>query len=121
MAVSKFSKNVDAAWVFLQWATSSDITTRASLLGGGATPIRFSNFTDPRIQANNKVVAGTTRHFDVTLDAIQNRMGTEPHLPEWAALSVDSFAVELGKMTTGQQDVQTTLDNMAAAAAKAVE
>ncbi len=120
MAVSKFSKNVDAAWVFLQWATSSDITTRASLLGGGATPIRFSNFTDPRIKANDKVVAGTTRHFAVTLDAIQNRMGTEPHLPEWAALSVDSFAVELGKMTTGQQDIQTTLDNMAAAAAKAV-
>jgi len=120
LAISKFSKNPDAAWVFLQWATSSDITTRASLLGGGATPIRKSNFTDPRIKANNKVVAGTTRHFDVTLDAIMNRMGTEPHLPAWAALSVDSFAVELGKMTTGQQDAKTTLDNMASAAAAAV-
>ena len=120
LAISKFSKNVDAAWIFLQWATSSDITTRASLLGGGATPIRKSNFEDPRIKENNRVMPGTTRHFDVTFDAIMNRMGTEPHLPAWASLSVDSFAVELGKMTTGQQDIQTTLDNMAKAAAEAV-
>ncbi len=120
LAISKFSKNVDAAWIFLQWATSSDITTRASLLGGGATPIRKSNFEDPRIKENNRVMPGTTRHFDVTFDAIMNSMGTEPHLPAWASLSVDSFAVELGKMTTGQQDIKTTLDNMAKAAAEAV-
>lgn len=120
MAISKYSKNIDPAWVFLQWATSADIVVRASILGGGATPTRKSTFTDPRILENNKVVAGTTRHFAVTLDAIENRMGTEPHHPAWAALSVDSFAVELGKMTTGQQDVQTTLDNMKAAADKAV-
>lgn len=122
LAISKYSKNVDAAWVFLQWATSSDITTRASILGGGATPIRHSNFTDPRTQEYNKVVAGTTRHFGVTLDAIENRMGTEPHLPEWAALSGTGgpFPTELGKMTTGQQDVKTTLDNMAAAASDAL-
>ena len=86
------------------------------MLGGGANPVRKSNFTDPRIVANNKVMAGTTRHFAVTLDAIENYMGTEPHLPSWASLSVDSFAVELGKMTTKQQDVKTTLDNMAKAA-----
>lgn len=120
MAISRYSNNVDAAWIFLQWATSSDITTRASILGGGATPIRYSNFTDPRTQENNKVVAGTTRHFDVTLDAIENRMGTEPHLPAWASLSVDSFAVELGKMTTAQQDIETTLNNMASDASEAV-
>jgi multiple sugar transport system substrate-binding protein len=116
LAINKFSENVDAAWVFLQWATSSDITTRASILGGGATPIRYSNFTDPRTQEFNKVTPGTTRHFDVTLDAIENHMGTEPHLPEWAELANNQFPAELGKMTIGEQDVQTTLDNMAAAA-----
>jgi multiple sugar transport system substrate-binding protein len=116
LALSRYSKNQDAAWIFMQWATSSDITTRASLLGGGATPTRKSTFSDPRIRANNKVVAGSTRHFDVTLDAIMNWMGTEPHHPGWAALSVDSFAMELGKMTTRQQGIKTTLDNMAKAA-----
>jgi multiple sugar transport system substrate-binding protein len=116
LALSRYSRNRDAAWIFMQWATSADITARASLLGGGATPTRKSTFTDPRIRASHKVVAGTTRHFDVTLDAIVNWMGTEPHHPGWAALSVDSFAMELGRMTTGRQGIKTTLDNMAKAA-----
>jgi multiple sugar transport system substrate-binding protein len=122
LGVSKYSKNIDAAWIFLQWATSPDIVVRASLLGGGATPTRKSTFTDPRIVANNKVMVGTTRAFDVTLDAIENHMGTEPHLPEWAALSGDGgpLTTELAKMTTGQQDVKTTLDNMTAACNDAV-
>jgi multiple sugar transport system substrate-binding protein len=115
LAISRYSKNIEAAWVFLQWATSSDITTRASLLGGGASPIRFSNYNDPRIKAKAKVTQGTTRHFDVTLNAIMNHLGTEPHLPAWPTLSID-FAVELGKMTTGQQGIKATLDNMAARA-----
>lgn len=119
LAISRYSKNVDPAWVFLQWATSSDVTTRACLLGGGASPIRKSNYQDPRVKEKATVGVGTTRHFDITLDAILNRMGTEPHLPAWASLSVDSFAVELGKMTTGQQDIKTTLDNMAQAAEEA--
>lgn len=120
LAISRYSKNIDAAWVFLQWATSSDVTTRASLLGGGASPIRFSNYNDPRIKEKAIVTAGTTRHFDVTLDAILNHLGTEPHLPAWPTLSID-YAVELGKMTTGQQDIKTTLDKMAAQARQATE
>ncbi len=118
LAISRYSKHIEAAWVFLQWATSSDVTTRASLLGGGASPIRFSNYKDPRIKEKARVTTGTTRHFDVTLDAIMNHLGTEPHLPAWPTLSVD-FAVELGKMTTGQQSIKATLDNMAAQARRA--
>lgn len=120
LAISRYSKNIEAAWVFLQWATSSDVTTRASLLGGGASPIRFSNYKDPRIKEKSRVTKGTTRHFDVTLDAILNHLGTEPHLPAWPMLSID-FAVELGKMTTGQQSIKRTLDNMAAQARRATE
>ncbi|MCB1192666.1 MAG: extracellular solute-binding protein [Leptospiraceae bacterium] len=113
LAISKYSKNVEAAWLFLQWATSADITVQASLLAGGASPIRKSTFYDPRIQANDKVMEGTTRHFKVTLDAIMNRMGTEPHLPSWSELANNSFAIELGKMVSGLQGIKTTLDNMA--------
>jgi multiple sugar transport system substrate-binding protein len=121
LAISRYSKNVDAAWLFLQWATSSDVTARASLLGGGSSPIRYSNYRDPRVKAMAKVGRGTTRHFDVTLDAIMNHLGTEPHLPGWANLSADSFAVELGKMTTNQQSIARTLRNMAAQAADVVK
>jgi multiple sugar transport system substrate-binding protein len=120
LAISRYSKNIEAAWIFLQWATSSDVTTRASLLGGGSSPIRQSNYDDPRIKTKASVGVGTTRHFGVTLDAIMNHLGTEPHLPAWATLAVDSFAVELGKMTTGQQNIKTSLDNMAKAALEAI-
>ncbi len=113
LALSKYSKNADAAWLFMQWATSSDIQARATLLGGGVTPMRKSTFDDPRTKEKNKVTSGTTRHFGVTLDAIKNRMGTEPHLSTWAELSVNVTARELGKMTAGKQDIKTTAANMA--------
>ena len=100
--VSKYSKNADAAWVFLQWATSSDTQTRASLIGGGASGMRQSTFDDPRIKAKKqKGIAGTTRHFDAMYEVITKRMGTEPHLPQWPLIATDIIAVELGKLTTG--------------------
>lgn len=100
-ALSRYSKNPDATWVFLQWATSSDVQTRAAILGGGASPVRQSTFDDPRVEEMKKVAAGTTRHFDATERAIKQFMGTEPHLPTWPEIANNIFAVELGKFTTG--------------------
>lgn len=108
LAISKYAPNPDAAWIFLQWATSADLTARANAQGANV-PIRASNYTDPRVLENNKVVPGTTRHFEVTKRAIETRMGTEPHLPQWAALANDVNAVEYGKMTTKQQSIEDTL------------
>lgn len=101
-ALSAYSKNADAAWVFLQWATSSDTQTRASVIGGGASPMRQSTFDDPRVKEMAQVgVAGTTRHFPAMYEVITTRMGTEPHLPQWPLIATDIIAVELGKLTTG--------------------
>ncbi|HEU4406350.1 MAG TPA: extracellular solute-binding protein [Polyangiaceae bacterium] len=121
LAISRHSKNVDAAWLFLQWATSADVATRACLLGGGSGTTRRSIFSDPRVKEKARVTTGTTRHYDVLLDAILHRMGTEPHLPSFPELATEGFAVELGKLTTRQQGVKETLDNMARAAAKAAQ
>jgi multiple sugar transport system substrate-binding protein len=99
--LSKYSKVADPAWVFLQWATCSNTQTLASVIGGGASPMRQSTFDDPRVKAQEKVGAGTTRHFPQMLDVIKNRMGTEPHLPQWPLIATDIIAVELGKLTTG--------------------
>ncbi|HYO29005.1 MAG TPA: extracellular solute-binding protein [Thermomicrobiales bacterium] len=100
--LSRYSKVADPAWVFLQWATSSNTQTLASIIGGGASPMRQSTFDDPRVQANAQVgIAGTTRHFPAMYDVIMNRMGTEPHLPQWPLIATDIIAVELGKLTTG--------------------
>jgi multiple sugar transport system substrate-binding protein len=99
--LSRYSREPDATWVFLQWATSSDVQTRAAIMGGGASPVRQSTFDDPRTKAAAKVQAGTTRHFDVTERAIKGLMGTEPHLTSWSTIANNIFAVELGKLTTG--------------------
>jgi multiple sugar transport system substrate-binding protein len=120
LAISRYSRNPEAAWVFLQWATSADVTVRASIMGGGASLIRRSTYDDPRIKSRARVGPGTTRHLPVTLDAILNRMGTEPHFAGWEDLATDSFAVELGRMITRQQSVEQTLTRMAQAAEKAV-
>jgi multiple sugar transport system substrate-binding protein len=115
LAISKYSKIPEAAWVFLQWATSKE--TMALAAAQSNTPVRQSTFDDPRIKEKAKVVAGTTRHFPAILKAIKERMGTEPHFPGWAGASSTGGPIptELGKMTTGAQDVKTTLDNIAAA------
>ena len=109
LALSKHAPNADAAWVFMQWATSADVTARANA-DGADTPIRRSNYTDPRVLAKKRPVRGTTRHFDVTRRAIENRMGTSPHLPAWVTLASEVNAAELGRMTTGKQGVDETLE-----------
>lgn len=116
IALSRYSQSITPAWLFMQWVTSKDVSVRASLLGGGASLMRRSCYDDPRIAAQKRVGSGTTRHLDVTMDAITRHMGTEPHLDGWDHLAVDGFAVELGRMVTGQQGVKATLRAMQTAA-----
>lgn len=113
MGLSKYSKNVDAAWIFLQYATSAPIQTAAA--ASSNTPIRLSAFEAPIVKERAIVTSLTTRHFPAALKAIQTRMGTEPHFPGWATASGTGGPIptELGKMTTGAQDIKTTLDNIA--------
>ena len=63
LGLSKYSKNHDAAWIFMQWACSKEIMTRCTLLGGFA-PMRISSFADQRVKAKAVVGPGTTRHLE---------------------------------------------------------
>lgn len=121
IALSKYSRVKDAAWVFLQWATSKP--TQIAAAESSNTPVRLSAFNAPNVLEKAKVTAGTTRHFPAALKAIKERMGTEPHFPGWAAVSGTGGPVptELGKMTTGAQDVMTTLRNIRAAIEAAIQ
>jgi multiple sugar transport system substrate-binding protein len=121
LAISKYSKIPDAAFVFLQWATCKETIALAAAQSN--TPVRLSTFSDPRILAKAKPVPGTTRHFPAALKVMQTRMGTEPHFPGWADVSSTGAVIptELGKMTAGGQDPKTTLDNIAAAIDKAIK
>jgi len=105
LAVSKYARGEDAAWLFAQWATSPETQVWITALGGGTGPTRSSAYGDPRVKANAKRgIAGTTRHLDAVRDTIADHMGSEPDLPEWAELSNDTIPVELGRFFAGEYD-----------------
>lgn len=103
IALSRYSQNPDAAWLFMQWVTSKDVVARSSTVGGGASPVRLSAFKDERVLAAAEPGAGTTRHFPAIEWTINNRMGSEPSdLPSWAEIANNVIPVELGKLLAGQ-------------------
>jgi multiple sugar transport system substrate-binding protein len=122
LSLSKYSKNPDAAWIFMQWACSKDIMTRCTLAGGFA-PMRLSSFSDPRVKAKAVVGAGTTRHLDVVKWTIDNAMASEPDMPLWAGFANNEIPVNLGKLLTGQDfggDAKKCMDAIATQIDKAV-
>jgi multiple sugar transport system substrate-binding protein len=122
LGLSKYSKNLDAAWIFMQWACSKDVMTRCTLLGGFA-PMRISSFEDPRVKAKAVVGPGTTRHLDTVKWTIDNVMASEPDMPLWAGFSNNEIPVELGKLLTGQDyggDAKKCMDTVASLIDKAV-
>jgi len=102
IGLSRYSKNQDAAWVFMQWVCSKDVGARSALLGSGAAAVRTSTYKDPRVLAAAKVGPGTTRHFPATEWTIDNAMGSEPKLPAWVEIANHIIPVELGKLLAGQ-------------------
>lgn len=110
LAVSRYSKSPDAAWLFAQWATSKETQVYITTLGGGTGPTRTSVYDDPRVKANAKPgIAGTTRHLDAVRETIASHMGSEPDLPEWAEISNDTIPVELGRFWAGEYDSPKTV------------
>ena len=76
---------------------------------------------DPRIIANNRVGAGTTRHLNVVRDTVAMDMGSEPDLPQWAELANDTIPVRLGKYFAGEySSAKEAMDDIAQATDKIV-
>ena len=87
ICLSKYSKNPDAAWIFMQWVCSKDVGAR-SALSAAAPPRSAPRPTRIRaVLAAAKVGPGTTRHFPATEWTINNAMGSEPKLPAWVEIA----------------------------------
>ncbi|MCC7274717.1 MAG: extracellular solute-binding protein [Alphaproteobacteria bacterium] len=102
ICLSRYSRNPEAAWIFMQWVCSKDVSARSAILGSGAAAVRNSTYKDARVLAAARVGQGTTRHFPATEWTINNAMGTEPKLPAWVEISNDIIPVELGRLLSGQ-------------------
>jgi len=115
LALSKYSKNREAAWVFMQWGTCKATMTRCTLAGGFA-PTRNSCFMDPAVKAKAKVMTGTTRHLDIVQWTINNAIATEPHFPLWIGYANNELPTAIGKLLTGQDyggDAKKCMDEVA--------
>lgn len=102
ICVSRHSRNPEAAWIFMQWVCSKDVSARSAVLGSGAAAVRRSTYRDPRVLAAARVGPGTTRHFPATEWTIENAMGTEPKLPAWPDIANAIIPTELGRLLAGQ-------------------
>jgi len=84
-AISKFSKNKEAAWLFIQWATSKEIQKRI-VLKGCPTPVRLSAFIDPEITKEATNPRSPLRQLPAMLKASGIR-AWRPRVPEWPQIN----------------------------------
>ena len=72
------------------------------------------HFQSPGCFGGRQSGAGTTRHFPVQKETIENYMGSEPDLPEWAEISNNIIPVELGRFFAGEyKSPKQTMDIIA--------
>jgi multiple sugar transport system substrate-binding protein len=102
MAISRLSKNKEAAWYFVQWATSKKNYVRELVAGVGVP--RLSAWTDPEVKAKPKYPQGW---YDAYLAAL--KIG-RPGLPEIVGVTEyrDIIGVAIEKAIEGA-DVRTVL------------
>lgn len=109
LAINKFSKNKDAAWLFLQWRMSRD-TTMKELLDLARTDVpnlyvlnspEYKKFAEERkITSYTELLPKSWQIADI---------GYWPFVPEFAEIG-DTFMAEVSAAVAGKQDVATALN-----------
>ena len=111
MGIMADSKNKQAAFDFMIWATSPEQIKKS--VERGNPPVRFSVFTDPELTSQNQF-----RHFPVLMEAISFST-PRPRHPKWPEVE-NAFGVELSKAVAGQISAQEALKRANAAIAKII-
>ncbi len=101
VGIMKASKNKQAAFDFINWATSPEQIKISAARGN--PPVRFSVFTDPDLTRQEQF-----RHYPVLMQAIMNST-PRPRHPKWTEIE-NAFGVELSKAVAGRIGIKEALD-----------
>lgn len=105
VGINKASQNQDAAWLFLQWATSKP--TSALLGASGATPPRKSTWSDPAFQKS--FGAKDSEVVMKQLTTVDSKPMTAAWMnPKWPQVG-DAFARAVNESITSGAPAKTTL------------
>lgn len=111
LGLASAAKEKNAAWLFMQWATSKAILAD-SAVKNNINPTRRSVATDPTVM---EYMAGWGDYNNVYQTLIEEYSRVlVPALPEFAQVG-DVWAQSVQEVVLGQKDAQTAMDEAAAA------
>lgn len=97
IGITKDSKNKDASWEFLQWATTADMEKKLAYSGQGA---RRSTLTDATLV--KKYI-----EYPAMVSSLEISKG-RPRIPEWTEMA-DAIEVALSQALTGEKSAAEAL------------
>jgi multiple sugar transport system substrate-binding protein len=110
LGLASQAKEKDAAWLFMQWATSKEIL-KGSAVKNNINPTRRSVATDPEIL---EYMAGWGDYAEVYQSLIEEYSRVlVPALPEFAQIG-DVWAKSVQEVVLGQKDAKAAMDEAAA-------
>jgi multiple sugar transport system substrate-binding protein len=110
LAMSEFSKNKDAAWYFIQWATGTENTTFGAVHADLVDPVRDSVWKVPEFQARlEKSYPGYLNQFQKSIGQSRIYFTPQQLFPEFTT----DWAAMLQQMYANQIPVDEGLDKLA--------
>ncbi len=110
LGMSSFSKNKDAAWTFMQWASGTDHLLFGARKADVVNPVRASVWKDPDVQARvEKSYPGYIKQYNASVD--QAKIHFTPQ-PLFFNVTTD-WAAALQRMVAKQVGVDEGLDQLA--------
>jgi len=110
LAMSEFSKQKDAAWYFMQWATATQNTTFGATKGDLVNPIRKSVWANPDFQQRlDKSYPGYLKQYQASVEGAKVYFTPQQLFPEFTT----DWASTLQQMYGGKLPVDEGLDKLA--------
>jgi len=109
LAMSEFSKNKEAAWFFLQWATGTENTTFGCLHGDLIDPVRDSTWQVPEFQTRLQGYPGYLDQYQKSIGQSKIYFTPQQLFPEFTT----DWAAMLQRMYSKEIPVDEGLDQLA--------